>query len=62
MILAPLALAAGASATGKNGTVYTTEVVTSYTTFCPGPTTVVHNQQTYTVTEVRPSEPREATV
>ena len=51
MIAAPLALAAGASA-WKNETVYTTEVVTSYTTYCPGPTEVVHNQQTYTVTEV----------
>jgi len=40
------ALVAGASATN-----YTTEVLTAYTTYCPGPTTVAHNGQTYTVTE-----------
>ncbi len=49
---ASAALVAGASAY-SNGTVYTTEVVTSFTTYCPSPTTVVHNSQTYTVTEVR---------
>jgi len=48
---ASAALVAGASAS-TNGTVYTTEVVTSFTTFCPSPTMVVHNSQTYTVTEV----------
>ncbi|KAI9805252.1 MAG: hypothetical protein M1833_005705 [Piccolia ochrophora] len=31
--------------------VYTTEVVTEYTTYCPGPTEVVHGEKTYTVTE-----------
>jgi hypothetical protein len=31
--------------------VYTTEVVTSYTTYCPYPTEVVHGDKTYTVTE-----------
>lgn len=36
----------------SNGTDYTTtEVVTSYTTFCPGPTEVVEGGKTYTVTE-----------
>lgn len=30
------------------GAVYTTKVVTAYTTFCPGATTLVHNGQTYT--------------
>ncbi len=51
---ASAALVAGVSAAGAygNGTVYTTEVVTAYTTFCPSPTTVVHNSETYTVTEV----------
>lgn len=32
---------------------YTTEVMTEYTTYCPGPTSVTHNGVTYTVTEVR---------
>lgn len=37
-----------------NGTaeVTVTEVVTKYTTYCPLPTTIVENNQTYTVTEV----------
>lgn len=36
-----------------NGTETTvTEVVTMYTTYCPLPTTIVENNQTYTVTEV----------
>ncbi|KAH6874077.1 hypothetical protein B0T10DRAFT_499423 [Thelonectria olida] len=30
---------------------YTTEVVTAYTTYCPGPTTLSFNNKTYTVTE-----------
>jgi hypothetical protein len=30
---------------------YTTEVVTEYTTYCPGPTMITHSDQTYTVTE-----------
>lgn len=29
----------------------TTEVVTSYETYCPGPTTIVEGGNTYTVTE-----------
>jgi hypothetical protein len=31
--------------------VYTTEVVTAITTYCPGPTTLTHGSSTYTVTE-----------
>jgi len=51
-VAAPLALAAGASAWG-NGTVeYTTEVVTAFTTYCPGATTLTHASSTYVVTEV----------
>ena len=49
------ALAAGASAhyAQGNGTIsYTTEVLTAYTTYCPASTTLVHGDQTYTVTEV----------
>lgn len=30
--------------------VYTTEVLTAYTTYCPGPTTITHGESTYTVT------------
>ena len=53
-VVALAALVASASAGYYNGTtpVYTTEVVTSYTTYCPYPTTVVHGEMTYTVTEV----------
>jgi hypothetical protein len=32
--------------------VYTTEVVKSYETYCPGPTTLTYNSKTYTVTAV----------
>ncbi|KAL8710846.1 MAG: hypothetical protein Q9220_004649 [cf. Caloplaca sp. 1 TL-2023] len=54
MIIAPAALVAGAAAWG-NGTepVYTTEVVTAYTTFCPAATQITHGGVTYTVTSVR---------
>ncbi|RYO92349.1 hypothetical protein DL766_010341 [Monosporascus sp. MC13-8B] len=48
---AALALAAGVSASypvGGNVT-YATEVVTSYETYCPGPTTLTYGQTTYTV-------------
>lgn len=61
--LAAAALAAGASAhyNAYNQTteapVYTTEVVTAYTTYCPGATEVSHNGVTYTITEVRCGEP-----
>jgi hypothetical protein len=47
------ALVAGVSAAGyANGTVYTTEVVTAYTTYCPAATSLVYGNYTYTVTEV----------
>ncbi|KAF4493627.1 clock-controlled 6 (CCG-6) [Fusarium agapanthi] len=45
-----LTFAAGVAAHAKNVT-YTTEVVTAYTTYCPGPTEIVHGDKTYTVTE-----------
>lgn len=49
---AVLAAAAGASAHyGGNATVVT-EVVTAYTTYCPGPTQITHGTQVYHVTEV----------
>lgn len=54
-IAAPLALAAGASAShlGGNSTIeYTTEVVTAFTTYCPSATSIVHASSTYVVTEV----------
>ena len=51
---AAAALVAGVSANYSNGTtMYTTEVVTAYTTYCPAPTSIVHGNMTYTVTEVR---------
>lgn len=52
--LAVAALVAGASAhygSYNNGTVYTTETVTAYTTYCPGPGTYPVGTKTYTVTE-----------
>ena len=48
--------AAGIIQVPKNGThseVYTTEVVTAFTTYCPEATTFSHGGVTYTVTEVR---------
>ncbi|KAG4287776.1 hypothetical protein FPRO06_05428 [Fusarium proliferatum] len=45
-----LAFAAGVAAHAQNVT-YTTEVVTAYTTYCPGPTEIVHGDKTYTITE-----------
>lgn len=54
-IAAVFSVVAGASAaaTVKNGTEYTTtEIVTSYTTYCPLPTTIVEGNKTYTVTKV----------
>lgn len=55
-VVALAALVATVSASGygyKNEStpVYTTEVVTSYETYCPGPTTITYGEQTYTVTE-----------
>ena len=52
VIAASAALVAGANAWGNATIEYTTEVLTAYTTFCPYATSVVHNSQTYTVTEV----------
>ncbi|KAH0543809.1 hypothetical protein GP486_008548 [Trichoglossum hirsutum] len=51
-----LSLAAGASAWSNNTSaadddVYVTEVVTAYTTFCPGPTVISHAGETYTITK-----------
>ena len=53
-IAASALLAAGASAgyVNTNATSVVTEVVTQYTTYCPGPTTITHGTNTYTVTEV----------
>lgn len=52
-IAAVLSVVAGTSAgVVKNGTEYTsTEIVTSYTTYCPHPTTIVEGNKTYTVTK-----------
>ncbi|KAI1402070.1 hypothetical protein F4819DRAFT_485997 [Hypoxylon fuscum] len=51
--IAAVAFAAGVSATypAGNATAYTTEVVTSYETYCPGPTQITYGTNTYTVTE-----------
>lgn len=51
-LVAGAGLVAAVSAS-YNGTtpVYTTEVVTAYTTYCPEPTSIVHNNMTYTITE-----------
>lgn len=45
-------LAAANNATATTGSVvWTTEIVTAYTTYCPAPTTVVVNNKTHTVTK-----------
>ncbi|KAK3196160.1 hypothetical protein K4F52_000539 [Lecanicillium sp. MT-2017a] len=49
--VAAVVAAAAAVSANKNGTAVTTEVVTAYTTYCPGPTSIVHGNKTYTVTE-----------
>ena len=49
---AALALATGAAASMKGNVTYVTDVVTAYTTYCPGPTTLTYGTQTYTVTKV----------
>ncbi|KAH7123036.1 hypothetical protein EDB81DRAFT_813472 [Dactylonectria macrodidyma] len=41
----------GAPANTTGGVVYTTEVVTSLTTYCPAATTLTYGDKTYTVTE-----------
>jgi hypothetical protein len=52
--LATIAVAATAVSAWSNDTiVYTTDVVTAYTTYCPAATSVVVGGKTYTVTEVR---------
>ncbi|KAK3904159.1 hypothetical protein C8A05DRAFT_32083 [Staphylotrichum tortipilum] len=48
---AVLALAVGAMAFKNETVVYTTEVVTAITTFCPEATTLTYGTSTYTVTE-----------
>jgi len=47
------AVAAGYGNNGTWGEVIVTDVVTSFTTYCPEATTFVHGESTYTVTEVR---------
>jgi len=49
-VAAVIALAATVSATYTNGTVYTTEVHTAYTTVCPAATELTFNGVTYTAT------------
>lgn len=50
--VAAIALAAGVSASYPASNVtYTTEIVTSYETYCPGPTTISYGTNTYTITE-----------
>ena len=55
-IFAGIATAAVFQPPPSNGTgwgeVYTTEVVTAFTTYCPAATTFEHGGVTYTVTEV----------
>jgi len=46
-----LAAFAASAAAWSNGTVYTTEVLTAYTTVCPAATSFSINGVTYTVTE-----------
>ena len=45
-------VAAATAVAANNGTSYTTEVVTAYTTYCPEATTITHGNKTYTVTSV----------
>ena len=52
--LATIAAAATAVSAWSNGTVvYTTDIVTAYTTYCPEATSITLGSSTYTVTEVR---------
>ena len=52
-VTASAAFVAGANAWGNyTGPVYTTEVVTAYTTYCPEATEITHGGVTYTITEV----------
>lgn len=45
------ATASGSGPGNGNGVTVTTEVVTAYTTWCPGATEITHGSHTYTVTE-----------
>ncbi|KAF2173718.1 hypothetical protein M409DRAFT_48653 [Zasmidium cellare ATCC 36951] len=47
----PAGYAPASNATSAAPPSYVTEVLTSYTTYCPGPTSITHNGVTYTVTE-----------
>ncbi|KXH46259.1 mmc protein [Colletotrichum simmondsii] len=47
---AALVLAATGAMANKNVT-YVTEVVSAYTTYCPGPTVISHADKTYTITK-----------
>ena len=47
-----LAAFAASAAAWSNGTVYTTEILTAYTTVCPASTELTFNGVTYTATEV----------
>lgn len=53
--IAGLAAGAAAAVQGSSSAAvqYTTEVVTSYETWCPEATTLTHESNTYTVTTVR---------
>jgi hypothetical protein len=48
-VAAVLAAASGAVAHYNVSTSYTTEVVTAYTTYCPGPTVITHSDTVITV-------------
>lgn len=52
MITMSAALVAGAAANTNGTIIYTTDVVTAYTTYCPAATAITHGTQTYIVTEV----------
>ena len=43
--------AGGPPSNGTWGDSYTTEVVTAFTTYCPGATEITHGGSTYSVTE-----------
>jgi carbohydrate-binding DOMON domain-containing protein len=49
-VAAVLAVASVAMAHYNASVAYTTEVVTAYTTYCPGPTIITHSDKTYTIT------------
>jgi len=51
-VAAAAAFVAGTNAwSNHTGPAYVTEVVTAYTTYCPGPTKITHGHKTYTVTK-----------